>query len=329
MKIGELRKKLSGMKKEEVVKLAAEFYKLIPKNKKEDYDVDEMVDNPGAQKKKAVGKSASLAELGKLIPEFTKDARDYYYISPNRKIPKKERSVWRHKVKRWYNALIDRKRPDKDLTKQARLLKDLYELLCEACGQTYFSGYDPFQSVGVEQSVFYHSVITLLQEAEGKFETVRESIGLIVDNYLNRYTLKSFLMMEWIATLESSDLKYKGIEITKECIRILDYKPVDKNYRGRRWTGNYEQKRKHNHYVQLVFRLHAALFEYEEGIEFYNEFHQEENKEIQLFILVRILLEYQKNKLALIQIQKAIENGIQPRKSLIDLIPKLEKNIHP
>ena len=34
MKVAELREKLSKLKKEEVIRLAAEFYKLVPKIKK-------------------------------------------------------------------------------------------------------------------------------------------------------------------------------------------------------------------------------------------------------------------------------------------------------
>ena len=36
MKVDELRKKLDGYDKETIIKLAVEFYKIIPKAKKED-----------------------------------------------------------------------------------------------------------------------------------------------------------------------------------------------------------------------------------------------------------------------------------------------------
>jgi len=40
---------------------------------------------------------------------------------------------------------------------QSKLLCNLYELICESCGYEYFSAYDPFQSIGIEQSTFYLS----------------------------------------------------------------------------------------------------------------------------------------------------------------------------
>ncbi len=46
MKVAGLREKISKLDKEEIARLAVEFYKLIPKSKKEDYNIDELISNP-------------------------------------------------------------------------------------------------------------------------------------------------------------------------------------------------------------------------------------------------------------------------------------------
>ena len=229
MKVGELREKLSKLKKEEVVQIASEFYKLIPKSKKEDYDVDGYINNPEKKKKKTTAKKGlELYEIEMLVTAFIEDAKEQYYLVPNRKVPKKERSTWRFKVKRWYKELINTKRPDRDIDLQAELLKNLYELICESCGYQYFTAYDSFESTGISQSDFYNSVVSLLQESKGKLETVRQCIELIVNNYLNRYTLYSELMTELIKTFETSDLKYKGVEVAEKLIKENSFDPKEK-----------------------------------------------------------------------------------------------------
>jgi len=99
MKVGELREKLAKLKKEELIKLAAEFYKLIPKSKKEDYDLDGLINNPQQKKKTNSKASVSLETLQQTINKFIADAKEQYYLMPNRVVPKKERSTWRFKVK--------------------------------------------------------------------------------------------------------------------------------------------------------------------------------------------------------------------------------------
>ena len=51
MKVAELREKLSQLKKEDIIKLSVEFYKLIPKAKKEDYDLDAFINIPNKKKR--------------------------------------------------------------------------------------------------------------------------------------------------------------------------------------------------------------------------------------------------------------------------------------
>ncbi len=329
MKVNELREKLSKLKKVEVIKIASEFYKLIPKAKKEDYDLDSYINDPTKrQKKSSTKKALALEEMKAAINEFIDDASEQYYLVPNRKVPKKERATWRFKVKRWYKELTNTKRADKDLAKQAKLLSDLYELLCESCGYNYFSAYDTFQSIGIEQSDFYKNVIELLQESNGKLDTVKQSIELIVDNYLNRFTLYSTLMREFISTLHSVDLKYKGIEVTEELLKLINYNPNEKNETGI-WSHSherYQRERKNNNLAELGLRLYFSLYETDEGIEFYHKHYHYNIQEVKLYVLITLLFEFEMKDEIVKEIDKAIENGIQPRNNLMKLKKEIEKN---
>ncbi|MEM6348600.1 MAG: hypothetical protein AAF927_32250 [Bacteroidota bacterium] len=333
MKVGELREKLSKMKKSEVIALASEFYKLVPKAKKEVYDLDSMINNPA---KKLTGKkqrntTSSLLEIEKGVQTFISNARDQYYLYPNRVVSKKERSTWRFQVKRWYKELNNQKRADLDLAKQAKLQHQLYELLCESCNYEYFTAYDPFQSVGVEQLVYYCSVIELIIASEGKSNMVEKGIKLIVDNSVNRYTLPSELIEGLIVYLDIPDLKYKGIEKAKSMIKAHDYTPPKEPQQRSRVVffsdlqKDYELRSFHNSLVALVLRLHLRLYEYEEGISYYHANYYESSSEINLFILISILFEFQLKDQIVSELERAIGRGIELRERLITLLNEIKK----
>lgn len=327
MKVAELREKLGKLKKEEVLKLAVEFYKLVPKAKKEDYDLDGLINNPTEKKSKTKRNTTSLSlfEIEYQVTTFIADAKEQNYISPNRTVPKKERATWRFKVKKWYKELINTKRPDADINAQAELLKKLYELLCESCRYQYFTAHDTFQSVGIDQSVFYHSVLELLQEVEGKSALINQGIGLIVDNYLNRYTLYSTLMIELISLLDIPDLKYQGIDKAKLMIGKTNFIPTSKKKRYSFSSNNrFEKERRNNNLTELVFRLYASLFEYDNAITFYEKNHYQRDSEIKLYILISLLLRHRQKDLILQEMEKAIADGIKPRENLLKLVEKIK-----
>ncbi len=328
MKVAELREKLGKLKKEEVLKLAVEFYKLVPKAKKEDYDLDSLINNPTQKKSKAKGKATvlSLFEIELQVETFIENAKEQYYFSPNRTVPKKERATWRFKVKKWYKELINTQRPDADIKAQAEILKKLYELLCESCGYQYFTAYDTFQSVGIEQSVFYRSVLELIQEAKGKSELVNQGIGLMVDNYLNRYTLYSTLMIELISFLDIPDLKYQGIDKAKLMIGENNFIPASKKERYSFYSNDrFKKNRKNNNLTQLVFRLYASLFEYDKAIIFYEKNYYEDSNEVKLYVLIRLLFSHRQKDLILKEMEKAIADNIKPRENLLNLVKEIKQ----
>lgn len=325
MKVGELREKLAKLKKEEIIKLAAEFYKLVPKAKKEDYALDDLINNP-TKKKTNKKTDFSLGTIEQEVHQFIQYAKEQYYLYPNRNVPKKERSTWRFKVKRWYKELINTKRKDVNIAKQAKILTDLYELLCESCGYQYFSAYDTFESIGIEQTNFYQSVITLIQATDGKGDSIEKNIQLIMNNHLNRYTLYSSLMEVLIHTLELPILKEKGIEIVNKLLIKNGYQPTT-NKKTNRWSFSREEYHKeemNNNLAELGYRFYCNLFEWQEAINFYEAHYYNKNDEIKLYVLIRLLFENQKKDLIRLAIEQRIEKGIKPRKSLLEILNQIK-----
>ena len=327
MKVNELREKMAKLSKDDVSKLAVEFYKLIPKSKKEDYDIDGMISNPG-KKKEATKKTEELSilDMNNDIKDFIDNARGSCYISPNRIVPKKERATWRFKVKKWYKELIKTNRADANLELQARILKDLYELLCESCHYQYFSAYDTFESIGVDQAEFFVSVIDMHHKASGKLNSLEMSIRLVVDNSLNRYTLFSELMEIVIAKHNLPDLKYKAIDICKALLQEHELKTrtQDKKKSGFSSFAEYYAKEKHNNMVEFVLRFHLNLFESKEGMNYFNSFYKEKSPEIKLYVLVKVLFEYKLSDEIRDEIESKIKSGVNPRNGLMELLSILE-----
>lgn len=329
MKVGELREKLNKLKKEEIIKLAVEFYKRVPKAKKEDYALDDLINNPSQKKAKVVKSTTSLFELQFDVDTFVEYAREQYYFAPNQYVSKRERPKWRFKAKRFYKELTNRNLQDGDLQVQAELLSQLYEVLCEACGIIYFNTDDPFRSVGVAQTEFYKSVLTLMEEAEGKSALVEKGIDLIIQNHLDRETLYSGLMRQLVEAINVPDLKYDAIEKTKELTTKNGFSPPVKNPKKRfsHTKRDYQQERRHNNYTELVFRLYASLHEYEEAIKYYKKHHYQSDAEVKLYILISLLFTHKKMDLVRREIETGIEQGIKPRENLMKMLDYIkEKN---
>lgn len=331
MKVGELREKLNKMNKQEVIKLAAEFYKLIPKAKKEDYGLDEMINNPNDKAKtpKRGASQSSLIDVELEIKEFIEHAEADYYYAPNRVVSKKERSKWRFKVKKWYKELNNFKRADADLKLQCELQTKLYNLMCKACYYMVFTTDDPFRSIGIDQEDYLRSVLTLIQETEGKVKVAEKGISLAVFNPVDRYSLPSQFMEVLIEFLDIPDLKYKAIEAVKHELSKVGFKPSRKQVKNGGIiydfdTSNFKLQRRHNNLVEFVLRLYLRLHEPEEGIAYYHQHYHQSSDEVKLYVLVDILMRYQQKELIQSELQKAIDKGLALRQKLMNLLNTIE-----
>jgi hypothetical protein len=329
MKVDELRVKLSTLEKADIIKLAIEFYKLVPKAKKEDYNLDTLINSPEEKKAKpsAEVKSVSLEEIEKEVNEFIVNAKAQYYLMPNRIISKQDRAKWRFIVKAWYKELINTKKTNWDIEKQADVIKNLYQLLCESCHFKYFSADDTFQSVGVAQIDFYRTVMQLIEKSRGKIGVINLGINLIVDNSLNSYTLYSNLMVELINILAIPDAKYKAIDLTVQLLEKNNFtvETNPKKYYNNYDSSYYYKEGKNNNLAEMGFRLHASLFEYDEAIQFYKKYAYQRDNEVKLYVLIRLLFEFKQKDYIQTELVQALKEGIKVRESLLKLKDTIEQ----
>jgi hypothetical protein len=327
MKVDELRVKLLKLDQKDLIRVAVEFYKLIPKSKKEDNNLDALIDAPevAIAKPAAVAMYRSMDAIEAEVNTFITHAREQNYLMPNRIIVKKERSTWRFKVKAWYKEIVSTKNASVDIVKQAEVLSNLYQLLCDSCRYQYFSSDDPFSSVGITQTDFYRSVLQLIDKAQGKVGVVNRGIGLIINNTVSIETLYSYLMDEFILILGNPDAKYAAIDLVNKM--IADNKkptaPKKSSYYDS-FDETYRIESKNNNLAEFGYRLYASLFEFEEAIQFYKKHAKQSDSEVKLYILINLLFENRQKEYIKLELQEAAKAGEKLRPALAKLLKTLE-----
>lgn len=328
MKVAELREKLAKLPKDEIIKIAVECYKLVPKAKKEDNDLDAFIENPTKKKSKQTARiEFQLYQIEADVAAFIENAKEQNYLYPNQVVSKKERPKWRFKVKRWYKELVKRNRPDKNLELQAKLLTDLYGIISDAKYYSYFSTNEPFRSVGIEQDEFFEAVMMLIEDFEGKVNFVDKGINLLYNHGFSFYSL-GYLPKAFVKLLTVPDLKYKAIEKVEKLLASNGFVPPksDKKNVWRHNTNEYRREERNNNLTKLGFRLYASLCEYEEAITFFNKHYYDQSPEVALYVLVDLLFE-EKLKDEICQvIEQAQKDGVKPRKSLITLLNTIKND---
>lgn len=324
MKIQQVRAFAAGYDEETLRKLISEIYKRIPKKVIEEKQLDLLLENPqeylGGKNKPA--KKIIMPDIDEVrweVEEFITNARAQNYLAPNRVISKRERPKWRFLVKRLYKDLLTLSQDPEDLLETGKLLMDLYKVLCEGCGVYLFTSEEPFASVGVVQRSFYRNVVAVNARTKQPDEWIKEAILLIVDQDVDGNTLYSGLMDELLEFLTTAPLKETSI---KWCETLRRGKPVQP---ARRSSSKYELERRNNHLTELIFRIYVSLSEKEAAIADLKRHYVEASAEVGLYILMRLLLEYEEKELWLREYESAMLHGVQPRQSLVKDYDRIKK----
>ena len=155
----------------------------------------------------------------------------------------------------------------------------------------------------------------------GKTGLVDKGISLIMDNYLDRNTLYSDLMMVLVEKLSTPDLKYAAIDKSKQLLKDNGFDPEKRKKEVFSFSSDsFYKQQQNNNLAELIFRLHIHLDEREEAIQFFKGHHYEHSEEVKLYVLIRTLFEYMEKDLIVRELETAIENGIQPRENLLELL---------
>ncbi len=329
MKVSEVRSIIEKYSPDQLRLIITQLYKAVPKAIKENNDIDGILKDPDSlTQSKSKTRQQELPDIELLRDEterFVEDAYNQYYFAPNRFVSKKDRPKWRFIVKRLYKDFLAAASDTENLPEAAQLLEKLYQLLCYSCHYILFNTDDPFQSAGIEQTEFFRRVLALKFQSEDIDTAVKNALSMMVDNPLNRYTLHGSLMEVILEFLKTPDLRELGIAKCSELLNTLKWAPPpkDADYNS---TYKYKKQEKLNNLTEMGFLCYAQLYEYDKAISFFKNNYIEDNSEIALYVLLRLLFDLNQKDYFLQEYEKALKNGITPRQSLTKMYRSIKES---
>lgn len=327
MKIQEFRDKMKQCKREDIEKIAAELYTLLPKSKKED-DADPMIEeiisgkatSKASEKKKADG--MNFAELKKQIDVFLEYVDNGYYYEPNRIVPKKKRSKWRFEVKNFIKMINEVPVDGENGVESARLLRGIYKRLAHGCGYYIFSSEDPFQSVGIRQPDFYSMLVKRTFATGFTDENLKNMLEDATTVFIDRNSLHIELEAIYASALPTSDLKYKTIAFIKEYVERYE---AEIKAGTKRSHDEYRLKTYIKEMCETLLLISMSLCEPEEAVAYYWQHVHDSRPEITLYKLLDTIDEYGDDKLWISVYEDGLQKEIQPRDTLEERYRELKK----
>ena len=268
--------------------IVVELYKRLPKKVKEDYDIDNYIEDINNKTKKEE-KKVSFDDLCKEMRYFLDCAKAGFYASPNKVVPKKERSTWRFKAKRYYKELT-KTIPTTDIgVKSNKLLIELYELVSRGTNTLVFTNWDTFRALGVNQVEYLDMLYKRILSTGNSINNIKVCIDLL-DNCKDPDILDEFLINIFIDNLRTEESKLTAINLLDK--KVVEVKEKIKGL-GKKYNYNdmYYLEEDNNLYVETVTRLYFSSFEVDEGIKYYQKNYIHYDSEIKEYILLEILRE--------------------------------------
>jgi len=332
MLISELKELIKNYKDEDLRLIISEMYKSMPKKLREEKDIDTLLQDTSAymcigKMEKARNKQININDMQQEVNLFLDYAYKQYYFAPNNVVHKKERPKWRFKVKVYIRDLQEVSVDREEGSMATELLYKLYEMLSYACGYYIFNTENPFRSVGIEQTSLLETVIARRLSCEINRDNIKSVINLVINNTVDRDTLYSSLICVLIMNLKSSDAKEIAVKECKQLIKEL--KESKKASSKKSWqveSSDYHRKEKINNLIEMVLRIDIELCEFDEAIQFLNKNYIERDPEITLYVLLELLWEYELKELWVREYDKALKNGVKPRKKLINIYEYIQEN---
>ena len=333
MLISDFKSAVEKYNKDEMVLLAAELYKSIPKKVKEEKAIDSLIEDFRSNKQKGKSRKPSVPfpSLSDEIEEFIENAMAQNYFAPNRVIPKKDRPKWRFLVKGYIKDLQTIPVDSEDGSAATELLVSLYKTLQYGCGYYIFNTENPFASVGIKQTELLRITLTRFLQQKMTPETMKKAVLLAGSGGVDRDTLDNWLHEVLVECLKTTDRKELAIsqctDLLKEQNQILGGMVNDKKSPYDLSHRIYEKTKVISNLAECGFLIHASLFEYEEAIAFYKKYHPKEYQdEVFLYKLLYLLyddnsIEYWKREYDL-----AVKKGVEPRSALQKTREYLQEN---
>lgn len=314
MLVSELKNVIKNYDKLELNSIIVELYKRIPKYKKEEYDIDEFIKNINKQNKIAKKEEPlSFEALAKEINYFISCVDNNLYSSPNKIIPKKDRSNWRFKVKKYYKELINIPESSEDYEMATHFLINIFKRLSIGSSYLLFSNWNTFKAVSIQQSDYYYVLVKRilrnysidnLKECVDLLEIIRDSNELSYDMF------EVFLL-----NLDTYDKKSSALELINEKVIELKEK-LNKKY-------DYYIEQNYNDFVLCMAEIYFNMLQIDKGIKYFQKNYIEELKEIKEYVLLNKLEENELFDEWIKEYEKNM-NKIKYRESLNEKYQKLK-----
>lgn len=316
MKVQELRELIKNADRDYLEKAFVECYKQHSKQKKE--EVDLIIQDVLAGKETQKGKRSETVNFGALkvqINVFLENAYAQNYFAPNRVIPKTERPKWRFLVKNFINDLQKITPDSEDFADAAKLLMDLYQLICAACDTYYFSTDDPFRSIGWQQCDFFQLVADRTLCTGNFEESVSRLLSCAASGGLSRESLHVEQELVLLSLIVDDDDKRIAVEEAKKLIEDRNGKLKQP---GKNSYSAYYMKEAVNNLCDMILLLQISLREVGKGIDYYFSTCSERDKEIVLYRALELASWMEEDETWLYIYEYAVRRKIKPRDSLVE-----------
>ena len=316
MKVNELRTALDKYEKAALKEIVVLLYKKIPKNRKEDEGLDELLLNYSKENERAK-KAEAPVDFSKLADEimgFFSLADAQMYFAPNKIVNKTKRSKWRLEVKRFIKDLSSV--TGESSVAAARVLAYVYEMLSYACNYYIFNTQSPFTAVGYKQRDLLYLVLYKIFYNGYDDRAMKTAVYVTLDSNVDRDSLHSWLMNVLLGFLKTPDTLEMAI---RHCVAFrLEYDAYQGGKKIFRYRKNdtFRKEEKINESAELYLMLKIKLAEYDDGIGYFWQYYKNYRPEVTLYVLLLILAAHDLNDLWIREYEKAVKKKIEPRKSL-------------
>lgn len=318
MLVSELRKEIEKYDKNELKNIIVELYKRIPKNKKEDYNIDEFIKDI-KKNKTSTKKEISFEDLQKEIIYFLQLVDNDYYAIPNKIVSKKERSSWRFKVKRYYKDL-NNILPDSENGNSATiLLIEIFKRLSIGSNGLLFINWETFRALGVSQGKYYDTILKRILYNGYTKDNLEKCIDLL-DVLKDPYELSYNMFWIFISNLKTINNKEISLELLADKVTALKV-----NLKGAKNSHEkYDITENINNYVECILEIYLTMNEYECAIAYFQKNYIKDNKEVKEYILLQKLEKLDLTKEWIKEYES--NNNIKFRDSIIEKYTKLKKS---
>lgn len=283
MLVSELKKQIENYEKKDLEKIIIELYKRIPKNKKEDYNIDYFIQNVNVSVK-TEKKEIDFDDLRSEINYFLECVDDGLYGSPNKIISKKERSSYRFKVKRYYKELLN----ILPLTSKGEvatiLLIELYKRLSIGSNTLLFTNWDTFRALGEPQRIYYCKIIERILKEGYTDINIQKCIDLLdIPSDPNELSYDRFDIL--IKFLKNDEDKRLAIELINKKLDTLK----EKLQNAKDYSKRYDIEQEIENFVLCATNIYFKLNDVPTGIKYYQKNYIENDKEIKEYVLLNEL----------------------------------------